>query len=160
MNEDVRPDPTERERPLGAYAVIATGFGLLFGAPLALAARRDALPERLAISDIALLAAGTFKLSRLITRDAVTGFVRAPFVEYEGMEGVSAPKERPRGAGLRRALGQLLLCPDCTALWVGAALATSLTVAPRATRISCGALAAVTASDFLQHAYHASDPER
>ena len=151
------PPPAEdQERPLVAYATLATLFASAFGGSLLLAARRGALPERLGASDIALVSLGTFKLSRVLTKDAVAGFLRAPFVEYEGLEGVSKPKERPRGNGLRRAAGQLLLCPDCTGMWVGASLTAALLAAPRTTRLACATLSAVAGADFLQNAYRAT----
>jgi hypothetical protein len=144
------------ERPLGAYALLSAAFSVVFLLPLAVAARRRALPERPQAADIALLGVGTFKLSRLLARDAVTGFIRAPFVRYEGMESVTTPKESPRGRGLQRAVGQLLLCPQCTGLWVASALTAGLITMPRATRVACGALAVATASDVLQTAHKAS----
>ena len=145
------------DRPLGAYAILMTAFSALFLVPLVIAARRRALPERPGAADLALLGVGTFKLSRLLTHDAVTGFVRAPFVRFEGMEGVTTPKESPRGRGLRRAIGQLLLCSKCTGLWVASGLTAGLTTVPRATRIACGALAVAAANDALQTAHKASE---
>jgi hypothetical protein len=148
---------TERpERPLGAYAFLSATFSVVFLVPLALAARRRALPERPQPADLALLGVGTYKLSRLLTHDAVTSFVRAPFVRFEGMEGVTTPKESPRGRGLRRAVGQLLVCSKCTGLWVAAALTAGLVTAPRVTRLACGALAVAAANDALQTAHGAS----
>ena len=96
----------EVERPLAAYAALMGLYTLAFVGPLAVAAKRDALPKRPTIRDLALLGVGTFKLSRLLTTDAVTGLIRAPFVRYEGMEGVTSPKESPRGTGLRQRTGQ------------------------------------------------------
>lgn len=144
------------ERPLAAYGAIAAVYSLTFVGPLLLAARRGALPERPRFTDLALLSVGTFKLSRLLTADAVTSFIRAPFVRYEGMEGVTTPMETPRGTGLRRALGQLLLCPICTGFWVASALTAGLVVAPRATRVACGTLSVAAVSDVLQTAYVAA----
>ena len=151
---DRRP-PTghEKNRPLGAYAFLTGLFATGFGIPLVVAERRGALPERIPAADLALVAAGTFKLSRMLTRDAVTGFVRAPFVDFEGMEGVTSPKEKPRGRGLRRAVGQLLVCPGCVGVWAAASLTTALVVAPRPTRVFCAALTAFAGSDFLQAAH-------
>lgn len=149
----------ERERPLAAYAFLTALFAVGFGAPLVAAERRGKLPERVAAGDLVLLAASTFKISRMLTRDAVTGFVRAPFVEYEGMKGVTTPKERPRGRGLRRAVGQLLVCPGCVGAWAAASLTAALVVKPRPTRIVCSALTAFAVSDFLQAGYgRASKP--
>ena len=125
--------------------------------PLVLAARRGVLPERPRVVDLALLGVGTFKLSRLLSTDAVTGIIRAPFVRYEGMEGVTTPRETPRGSGFRRAVGQLLLCPVCIGFWVASALTVALVAAPRATRVACGTLSAAAISDFLQSARAAAD---
>lgn len=148
----------DHDRPLGAYAFLSGVFATAFGVPLLLAERRGSLPERISAGDVALLAASTFKLSRLVTRDAVTGFVRAPFVEFEGMEGVTTPKEAPRGRGLRRAVGQLVLCPGCIGMWAAASLTTALVAAPRPTRTVCTALTAFAASDFLQAGYKRATP--
>ena len=147
----------EVERPLAAYAALMGLYTLAFVGPLAVAAKRGALPKRPPFRDLVLLGVGTFKLSRLLTTDAVTGFIRAPFVRYEGMEGMTSPKESPRGAGLRRAVGQLLLCPVCTGFWVASATTAGLVVAPRATRLACGALAVSAVSDFLQSAHKVAD---
>lgn len=151
--EGERTQVLERDRPLRAYALLSGAFITAFGVPLVLAERRGALPERIPAQDVGLVAAGTFKLSRLLSRDAVTGFVRAPFVEFEGMEGVTDPRESPRGTGLRRAVGQLLLCPGCVGLWAAASLTAALVAAPRSTRVACSTLGALAAADFLQVAY-------
>ncbi len=151
------PSSDEIERPLGAYAALMGLYALTFVAPLAVAARRGALPRRPMFRDLALAGVGTFKLSRLLATDAVTGFIRAPFVHFEGMEGVTSPQESPRGTGLRRAVGQLLLCPVCIGFWVASAMTAGLVVAPRATRTASAALAVAAVSDFLQSAKKASD---
>jgi hypothetical protein len=147
----------EVDRPLAAYAALMGLYTLAFVGPLAVAAKRDALPKRPPLRDLALLGLGTFKLSRVLASDAVTGFIRAPFVRYEGMEGVTSPKESPRGTGLRRAVGQLLLCPVCIGFWVASAMTAGLVVAPRTTRFASGALAVAAVSDFLQRAHKAAD---
>lgn len=147
----------EVERPLAAYAALMGLYTLAFVGPLAVAARRGALPKPPPFRDLALLGLGTFKLSRVLASDAVTGFIRAPFVRFDGMEGVTTPKESPRGTGLRRAVGQLLLCPVCIGFWVASAMTAGLVVAPRATRFASGALAVAAVSDFLQRAHKAAD---
>ena len=143
------------ERPLVAYGAILAAYILTFVGPLAVAARRGVLPVRPRFADLALVGAGTFKLSRLLTTDAVTGFIRAPFVRYEGMEGVSTPKESPRGRvyGARSA-------SCCSARPAPASGSPprhgALVAAPRATRVACGALTVAAASDFLQSAHRAA----
>jgi hypothetical protein len=131
-------------------------YALTFVPPLVFAARRGALPQRPRLPDLVLLGVGTFKLSRLLTSDAVTGVVRAPFVRFEGMEGETTPKESARGTGMRRALGQLLLCPICTGFWVASLMTAGLVAVPRATRIAAGALTVSAVSDFLQSAHEAA----
>ena len=60
------------------------------------------LPERVPVGDLALLAVGTYKLSRLIAKDRITSFFRAPFTRYKGSsDRPSEVSEEPRGEGLR-----------------------------------------------------------
>jgi hypothetical protein len=113
------------------------------------------LPSRIAAGDLATLGIATFKLSRLITKDRVTSFARAPFVEFQRNAGHGEVEERPRGTGLRRAVGELVVCPYCIGVWVATALIGGLIVAPRATRVASGALAVVAIADALQMANHA-----
>ena len=78
------------------------------------------------------------------------------------MRGWRAPRRRkktPRGTGVQRAIGQLLLCPVCAGFWVASALTAALVTAPRATRVACGALTVAAASDFLQSAHAAAHSE-
>ncbi len=101
---------SRQPRPLAAYAGLTGLYNALFAGSLLAARRRDRpLPERIALGDIVLLGVATHKLSRLLTKDWVTSFYRAPFVEYQGAG--TAPgevSEKPRGEGLRRALGELV----------------------------------------------------
>ncbi|HVJ88466.1 MAG TPA: DUF1360 domain-containing protein, partial [Labilithrix sp.] len=67
--------------------------------------------------------------------------------------GAGEVRERPRGEGLRRALGSLLTCQFCAAPWITLVLTTALVVRPRPTRVVASGLAVVTVSDFLQQLY-------
>lgn len=148
------------EMPLAGYATLLGIYNAAFAAML-LAAKKSGkqLPERVGYADLLLLALGTFKLSRLISLDRVTSPLRAPFIEYEGPAGASEVKEKVRGAGVRRAIGDLLTCPYCMGPWVAAALTFGLVFRPRAARLISGLFAAATVSDFLQHAYGAVKEE-
>ena len=95
----------------------------------------------------------THKLSRTLAKDRVTSAVRAPFTRFEGDAGPGEVSEVARGRGLRRAVGELLVCPYCLGLWIAAALTAGLLVAPRATRWGASVLVALTGSDLLQIAY-------
>ncbi|MFZ0088592.1 MAG: DUF1360 domain-containing protein [Solirubrobacteraceae bacterium] len=153
------PDPfaghsPERERPLGGYAALmgtfttlAAGFGVWFRVT-----GRE-LPESVPARDLALVTVASHKASRLITRDRVTSAVRAPFTRFQEDAGPGEVDEAARGHGLRRAVGELLVCPYCLGLWVSAALTASLLVFPRFTRWFCAVLTAFFGSELIQIAY-------
>ncbi len=90
----------DQYRPLAGYSVLAAAFNALFIAFLVLAGRRGRLPERYATRDLALLGAATFKLSRLIAKDRVTSFLRAPFTRFQQDSGHGEVEEAARGRGL------------------------------------------------------------
>jgi hypothetical protein len=150
-------DPGE-ERPLAAYAALSSTFALgLAAALLAVRGRGRELPQRLAMSDLLMVGVATHKVSRLLAKDKVTSFVRAPFTRYQESAGHGEVEEQPRGHGLRYAVGELLVCPYCLAQWVAAAFALGLVAAPRLTRLMTGIYVAETLSDFLQLAYKAAE---
>lgn len=143
----------EEELPLGAYAGLMLTFAGGFGALLVRAARRGALPRRLRARDVLLLGIATHRLTRVIASDRVAAPIRAPFARYERSAGAGELHERPRGHGLRRALGGLLTCQFCVGPWAAAALTAGLIARPRETRIIAGMLTIATVSDFLHQAY-------
>lgn len=95
-------------QPLGAYAALAGIYAVGLMSALQAVEKRDcaALTE-ISTRDFLLLALATHKLSRLITKDAVTSPFRAPFATYEGSTGAGEVSEKPRGTGMQRALGEL-----------------------------------------------------
>jgi uncharacterized protein DUF1360 len=158
----VRRSPFEgyssEERPMGGYAVLTgTFFAGVGAAVLAARARGVRPPERIGAADLVTIGLATHKLSRAITKDKVTATIRAPFTEFQRESGQGEVEERPRGSGLRRAIGELLVCPYCLAQWVSAGFIGGLVFAPRATRLVAAVYTAETVSDFLQLAYHAAE---
>ncbi|MBB4664207.1 DUF1360 domain-containing protein [Conexibacter arvalis] len=149
--------PPGDKRPLVAYATLTGAFGASVGAA-ALANRRAgrSLPERIGVGDLLLLGVATHKLSRLIARDKVTSFARAPFTRFQEPAGHGEVEEQPRGSGLRLAIGELLVCPYCLAQWIAAGLVAGYVAAPRQTRAVATVYAAETISDFLQAGYRAA----
>src|SRR5665213_556268 len=136
------------ERPLAAYAVLAGVFTTATGGSvLALRARGRTFPERLQASDIVLVGVASHKLSRLITKDKVTSFIRAPFTRFQESSGQGEVEEEPCGHGLRLAVGELLVCPYCLSQWIAAGLTIGLVASPRVTRLASTALVAHTISD-------------
>ena len=150
--------PPRERPPFAAYATFAIAFhGAMAGAVAAARRSGRGLPEHVHAGDVALIGAASFRLSRLISKQKVTSFVRAPFTELEGKGGPAELEEHPRGSGLRRAMGELLVCPYCLGLWASGAFHAGLLFAPRATRFSASVLTAMTVSDFLQIAYKAAE---
>jgi hypothetical protein len=64
-------------------------------------------------------------------------------------------KEKSRGTGLQRALGDLVTCPFCMGPWVATALAYGFHKRPRMMRLVSGIFTVVTLSDFLHYAFSA-----
>jgi hypothetical protein len=150
--------PGDAQPPLGGYAVLVAVFTLgMGGAMAALRICGRELPERPRVGDLVLAGIATHKLSRLITRDKVTAFLRGPFTEYQGPAGHGEADEQPRGEGLHYALGELLVCPYCLAGWLAAGFAIGQVAAPRTTRFIAGMYASQTLADFLQLAYVAAE---
>jgi hypothetical protein len=145
-------------RPLASYAVMTAVFGASFVGSL-VASERSGRPLPLAVAtrDVLLTGIATHKLSRLIAKDKVTSFLRAPFVRYEEPSGQGEVSEKVRGKGFQMSTGELLNCPYCLGQWVAAAFAVGLVAAPRPTRLIASMYAAQTVSDFLQLAYLAAE---
>jgi Protein of unknown function (DUF1360) len=149
--------PAERP-PLGSYALVTALFNAVFAGSIA-AARRSGreLPERVDAGDVLLIGTASHKLSRLLSKDKVTSFMRAPFTEFQEQGGPAEYEESPRGRGVRRAVGELVACPYCLGLWTSAGFHVGLLFAPRTTRLLASTFTALTLSDFLQIAYKAAE---
>lgn len=141
------------DRPLGAHLALIAIFNGVLGLALLAAKRQGRLPERPRLEDIALAALATQRLSRLITKDRVTSALRAPFTTYQGEGGPGEVEEAARGHGVRRVLGELLVCPFCIAQWVAGAVGCGWLLAPRATRFLTATFSVVALADLLQLVY-------
>ncbi len=144
----------DEHRPLAGYAVLTAAFGAALGGGLATA--RD-LPERLSTGDVVLAGIATHKVSRLIAKDKVTGFLRAPFTRFQEKAGHGEVEEEARGRGVRYATGELLICPYCLAQWVAGAFVVGYVHAPRVTRLLAGMWTAHAIADAVQLAYSAAE---
>lgn len=147
---------SEDDLPLGGYAFMMGVYATAFGSLTLAAARAGKLPLRISSRDVALLGVATHKLTQIISRERITMPLRAPFTQYEGKDGAGLVREHARGPGLRRAIGNLLVCQFCTGPWVATLLGAGLVFAPRPTRLASSVFAMVTVSDFLHQAYAAA----
>ncbi|GAA1808240.1 DUF1360 domain-containing protein [Planosporangium flavigriseum] len=150
-------DKASDERPLKGYAIamsVYAGAVATFAGIARLTGKR--LPQCPRAADIALMAVSTHKLSRLLTKDAITSPLRAPVTRFEGPAGEAEINESPRGTGAQHAFGELLTCPFCSAVWVATGLAAGLVFAPQATRFGMSVATAVAGADFLHLGYDAA----
>lgn len=145
----------DNPRPLEGYLVVLGVYGIVVAlTALVAAATGRKLPERWGVQDFVTVAVGTHKLSRTVSKDAVTSPLRAPFARYAGSGGPAEVMEETRhGSALRHSLGELLTCPFCLDMWVVTAFVIGLVFAPRFTRAVAGTFAALAGADFLQLAY-------
>ncbi len=134
----------EDERPLPEYAALAAAFGAVLGGFLAVAGRR--LPERISLADTVRIGLASYKAGRLIAKDRVTSFVRAPVTE-------DAEASEPKREGPARALGELVTCPYCIGVWAASGFAYSLVLFPRQTRLVMTIFGGQAVADFLNAAF-------
>jgi hypothetical protein len=143
------------EDPLAGYAALATVFAVATAASLAGLTRKGRLPRQWSLRDLVMTGVATSRLARIVTRDRIAMPFRAPFTEVEGPAGAGGVQEKPRGRGLRRAVGSLVTCPFCAAPWIATTSLLALAVRPRVTRFVQGMLVSVVIADSVQQAYAA-----
>ena len=122
----------DNPRPLSGYVAVLVVYGTVvaFTWVIAVATGRK-LPDRWRIQDLITVMCGTHKLSRTLSKDAVTGPLRAPFADYAGTGGPAEVREETRHSSqLRHSLGELLTCPFCLDMWVTTAFVIGLIFAP------------------------------
>lgn len=145
----------DNPRPLGGYLVVLFVYGTVIAVTAiaaSLTGRR--LPERWLTQDLLMVTCGSHKLSRTLSKDAVTSPLRAPFAHYAGTGGPAEVHEETRhDSQLRHSLGELLTCPFCLDMWVATVFVIGLIFAPRFTRLVAGSFTALAGADFLQLAY-------
>jgi len=132
------------ERPLPEYAALTAAFGVVLGGFLILARRR--LPERIGFGDVVRIGLASYKVGRLVAKDEVTSWVRAPVTQD--------PEARePKPEGVERALGELVTCPYCVGIWIASGLSYALVLYPRQTRVVTTIFGAQAVADFLNAAF-------
>jgi hypothetical protein len=149
----------DKDVALGGHAVLVGVYNGSLAA-FALSQRRSGrgVPDRFPPGDLLLLSVATYKLSRLIAKDRIMAFARAPFTRLQGeSERPGEVNEQPRGTGLRHSVGELLVCPFCLGQWVGTGLFAAYLREPRYARTVAVAFTIIAGSDLLQEAWVAVD---
>jgi hypothetical protein len=142
MVEQRHTVPESQPRPLGYYALLIGLYNALYGLFLLIYRRKDRSLQEIGGLDLAMLGMATLRISKVISEDEITAVLRKPLIE------VDAQGRRPRGHGLRWALGKLVLCPTCTGTWVAALLTYALHLFPWATRPLLAIMSASGAEQF------------
>lgn len=129
------------------YATLSAGWGAALGTLLV--AARDKGDEPVRPAEILPLGVATFALSKLVAKEKVDAWVREPFVE-ERPDG----ERRPRGHGMRYAVGELLTCTRCVGTWSALGLVALRVTRPREARVVSAVLAASAVNDFAQAGFN------
>ena len=147
-------------RPLPGYLILATGYTALAGTLLTLARRRAGSDHsRLEWGDLALTAVSTYRLSRLLTKDAISSPLRAPLTRFTGPGLPSEVNEEVapgiEGRPVLHAAAELATCPFCTGQWVATTLVAGHVLAPGLTRLVTGILTAAAGAEVLHYGHAA-----
>lgn len=140
-------------RPLGGYAALMSIYATLVAALVWLLRGKRTRLVPFSTLELATYAVATEHLSRLVTKDSVMSWVRAPFTEFQERAGEGEVNEEAVGDGLRHAAGELISCPFCAAQWVATGLVAGRVALPRFTTAVVSVAAIARASDFLQLLY-------
>jgi hypothetical protein len=127
------------------YAALSAGWGALLGAVLV--AARDKGDEPVGPAEVVPLGVATFALAKLVSKEKVDAWVREPFIE-ERPDG-----RRPKGTGLRYAVGEMLTCTRCVGVWSALGLTALRVTRPREARVVNAVLGASAMNDALQSAF-------
>jgi hypothetical protein len=151
--------PHDTQDKHAGYAALTSVFLGGTGAAVLALARTRRLPERVSLADLGLLGLATYQVSRTLTRDRVTAFLRTPVAREEGPAGRGEVRSEPKGTGLRRAAGELAICPFCMTQWVAAGMLLGLAAAPRTTRFVASLMAVRTVAEVANIAHEAAVAE-
>lgn len=121
-----RPSDAPYAALMGAFASL-----LLLGSKVG---RSGDEPVRLGLSDLACIGLASHDIARVVSRDRIAAFLRAPFASGEAAQ-------LPRGRGMQRAVGELLTCPHCLSLWIAGGLCAGYARFPLRARFVAGVFA-------------------
>jgi hypothetical protein len=132
------------------YTLITVVYTTLFIVIASLVRRSVKHVEKPTGSEIFLLGLATYRLSRLISHDRVTQYLRLPFVETgKGTEQIEGTQEEPKGEGLQLAIGQLLTCTYCSSVWAATFNSALYFLFPRTGRLFLFSMAGSGLAEIL-----------
>jgi hypothetical protein len=141
--ESVNGSPTEPATDPNDYAALNAVFGALLAGVVLAARERTREGDPISSRDLAVTGAATFALAKVIARERIGSWVREPFVdEQDG--------KRPRGSGLRHAVGELVTCTRCVGAWSALGLVGLRLTSPATGRVVNDVLAVSAMNDWLQ----------
>jgi hypothetical protein len=151
--EQAQRDPAEEEQrrndsPTSAndYLAINAVYGALIATVL-FSTREQHARDPISGRELIPMSAATFALSKVIAREKIGSWMREPFVDQSDGE------RRPRGRGLRRAVGELVTCTRCVGAWSALGIVGLRLAAPDSGRIVTNVLAASAGNDWMQAAF-------
>lgn len=125
------------------YMVLNVAYGTLLTA-IVLSTRGNVRSDPITTRELLPITAATFALAKVVAREKIGTWVREPFVEVEDGE------TKPRGRGLRAAVGELMTCTRCVGAWSALTVVGLRMVDPPAGRTVTNVLAASAGNDWLQ----------
>jgi hypothetical protein len=135
----------------GVFLLTYCALWILF--LLAMAVSGRPWPEEVSGIDLLLLSLATFRLTEIVTEEKVARCIRAPFCERVVVtkpDGTQDYEERPKGQGLRRVAGELILCPWCTGIWIATLLCFFWLLIPGLARVLMTVFAVAAGGLFFQ----------
>ena len=146
VSESVNGSPAESPTEPHDYAALNAVFGALLAGVVVAARERSRESQQLTTRDLAVTGAATFALAKVISRERIGTWMREPFVE-EGDGG------KPRGKGMRHAVGELLTCTRCVGAWSALGLVGLRLTSPATGRVVNDVLAVSAMNDWLQASF-------
>ena len=146
VSESVNGSPAGAPTEPNDYAALNAVFAALLAGVVVAARERTRESEPLTTRDLAVTGAATFALAKVIARERIGSWVREPFVEEEG-------GGKPRGRGMRHAVGELLTCTRCVGAWSALGLVGLRLTSPATGRVVNDVLAVSAMNDWLQASF-------
>jgi hypothetical protein len=140
-------------RPLAGYVAAMGGYTALVAGLTLIGRAKGVRMPRLGLTDVILAGVATQKLSRIISKGTITSPLRAPFTTFKGPAGASELDEEVTGEGVSHAIGELVTCPFCVAVWLGTAFTAGYAFFPQLTRAVTTTFGLVGIADLLQLEY-------